>query len=453
MSSGGSKYAALAKIREVLDGRRLVWFGIRGEDGESLLQLEELQASCSVTAALRSGSLAQADNVTLESISGRRPDLDRHDIDLDTSESAADFRRRLLRQVSGRCVVMTYRPAAFVSALAFSMADTMELAGPFKDRQSAFEHKPWVETSLARRGVRTLGWRYVHDEERGRVRRLLDAGPMVLRANRSSGGVGIVRIDSADEIDAEWPYDPDGFVAVAPFLDGAVPLNVSACLFPDGALRVHPPSLQLVGIEGCTDRPFGYCGNDFGAISALDNSELEQFDSLVRDVGGWLYDQRYVGAFGIDALLHDGLVYFTEVNARFQGSSALSAVIAEKLDVPDLFLDHLAATLMLPALAEGMSLMTWAKEQPPVAHVVVHNTDSIPMRWTGSRDPRRTAAAVRPAQVPFDVVVEPGGVLFRLLSERGITETGFEIDTATCDLVGAMRAGCVPEHEDAHVSL
>lgn len=251
--TGGEKQ--LRQVRRALGGKRLLWFGTRGEDGEALLQLPELQASFTVTAPLRSARLPEHCNVTLEELSGARPDLDRHDVDLDNSTAMWEFRHRLLQAVSARCAIVTYRPTQLVSTFAFSMSETMTLAGLFKDRQLAFEHKPWVETSLAKQGVRTLGWRYIADEHRPRVRRMAATGPLVLRASRASGGVGVVRLDASADVDDHWPPDGEGFVGAAGFLDGAVPLNLSGCVFPDGSVHLHPASLQLIGLRPAPAAP------------------------------------------------------------------------------------------------------------------------------------------------------------------------------------------------------
>lgn len=420
--------AAIAAVRKGLDGRRLVWFGIRGEDGEALLALPELDASYSVIAALRSGSLGDDHNVSLERLGGVRPDLDRYDLDLDGANPAVqEFRRRLLREVSGRCVLMTYRPSALVSALAFSMDETLTLAGLYKDRQSAFEHKPWVERSLSRRGVRGLGWRYVADEHRARARRLVNAGPQILRASRTSGGVGIELVRTAEELDRSWPEQPDSFVAVAPYLEDAIPVNFSGCVFSDGSVRLHPPSVQLIGIASCTDRPFGYCGNDFGAVADLGSVVLDQIDALGHTTGRWLFDERYLGAFGVDALVQDGRVHFTEINPRFQGSSGLSAEIAAELEEPDLFLDHLAATLGLPPTTPGLTIEQWATRQRRRTQIVVHNvTSAIVERDLDRAAPSRTAGTY--SQLPRAVQVSPGGTLCRIVVPRSATATGFEID-------------------------
>lgn len=438
----GSRGAQSARddIREILAGRRLIWFGIRGEDGEALLRFPELAASYAVIAPLRSGSIPRESNVTLEALSGVRPDLDRHDIDLDQREAAVEFKRRLLREVSGRCVLMTYRPSAVVSALAFSMADTMSLAGLFKDRQSAFEHKPWVETSLARRGVLGLEWRYVADEHRSRAKRLLIDGPIVLRASRTSGGVGIARASTEAEVDRHWPDQPDSFVAVAPYLDPTMPINFSGCVFADGRIRLHPPSVQLIGIPSCTERLFGYCGNDFGVVASLDDGVLDRIDALGRAVGGWLHEERYRGAFGVDAMVHGDDVRFTEINARFQGSSQLSAQIAAGLDIPDLFMDHLAAMLGLDPADADLSIREWSHLQPAQSHVVMHNVaGGRVIRVEGSAPPQMPPGA-RLSQLARGVEVDPGATLGCATLLRSVTQTGFDIDDEGDTLTTAFRS-------------
>ena len=431
----------LGEVRKALRGRRLIWFGTRGEDGEALLQLPELEASFAVTAPLRSARLPAASNVTLEQLEGVRQDLDRHDIDRDGGAGALEFRRRFLREVSSRCAVVTYRPSHLASATAFSMIETMVLAGLFKDRQEAFEHKPWVETTLARRGIRTLGWQYVADEHQSRVERMLASGPHILRASGASGGVGVVRVDDRERIEELWPYDEGGFVGAAPFLDDSVPINLSGCIYSNGVVHLHPPSLQLIGLPPCTERPFGYCGNDFGAVALLDDSALRQLDTMANSVGAWLNSERYLGAFGIDALWKDGVVHFTEVNPRFQGSSALSAEIAAGLGVPDLFLEHLAACLGLAPTDSGVSLRDWAREQPALSHVVVHNTAPTALAWRPGANLPRSGDGVRMSQVlPTGIVARPGATLTRIVCERSVTATGFDLDPGTQQLVAGVTA-------------
>lgn len=439
--------AAIDHVRDALDDRSLIWFGIRGEDGEALLRIPELAASFAIIAKLRSSSLPERASVSLEEIAGTREDLDTYDIDEPASrtEAVAQFRRRLLNELSRPCVVVTYRPSALVSSLAFAKADTLTVAGLFKDRQIAFEHKPWVETSLAARGVRGLGWTYVADEHRHVARRLVLGGPQVMRAARSSGGVGVALARDEAELERNWPEQQDEFVGIAPYLSPAIPVNFSGVVFPDGTIRLHPASVQLIGIPSCTDRKFGYAGNDFGALQLLSAAELGELDDLGATIGQWLHEERYCGVFGVDALVHNGAVHFTEINARFQGSSALSARIAREADVPDLFLDHLAATLGRPASGPRVTIADWAERASALSKIVVHNTAREPVVRDAGHSLPTPGRGVRLDQVPAtDLSVQPDGVLCSLTFTRSLTQSGFEIDDEAAAMASAAIAQYVP---------
>lgn len=443
-----SREQAIEAIRESLDGRRLLWYGIRGEDGEPLLSIPELSASLAITAKLRSASIDPDSNIALEDIAGVRPDLDSPGADLPGTLAASEFRRRLLREVSSDCVVMTYRPARLTSSVAYAMSDSMTLAAPQHDRQRAFENKPWVETELKRLGVRGLNWRYVADEYRARVRREAGARPLVLRVSRSSGGVGIARAESGEAVEAGWPHDSDEFVAVATYLADATPVNFSGVVFPNGELRLHPPSVQLVGIRSCTDRPFGYCGNDFAAAAALDTDLLTQLDDLGETVGAWLHRERYAGAFGVDALLHDGNCHFTEINPRFQGSSSVSAEIGAELDEPDLYLDHLSAWIGKGPVGEPRSLRWWAEHQSPRAQIVVHNTGERCAFVAGNALPTLPSGMRLSQMPPEGVGIEHGASLGRLGLRRRVTGMGYDLDAESeaqvASIVSAYARAGVP---------
>ena len=440
----GGEREALSAVRRELRGARLIWLGIRGEDAEPLLRLPEFSGSFSLIAALQSASMRAEDVVSLEQLMSRRLDPDADDIDAEAGERADEFRRRLIEAVRGRCVLITYRPTALASDLAFSMNTTMRLAGMFADRQASFEHKPWVETQLKRLGIVGLGWTYVGNEDRARVARLLEEGPQILRTSRRSGGVGIALVTTADEVDASWPVATDTFVGVSRYLAGGIPVNLSGCVFADGAVRLHPASVQLIGIASCIDRPFGYCGNDFAALGTLPRRVLDGLDEMGITIGNWLHRERYLGAFGVDALVVDETVHFVEVNARFQGSSALSAEIATGLEVPDLFLDHLAATLGLEAPAAGLSIAEWAAAASPVAHVVVHNALGIDANRRPGVVLPETPRDIRVSLLARGVDIAPGGTLGRLSFKRSVTATGFDLDPAIEATVTDLRDAYAP---------
>jgi len=425
VSTNDPRRTRIAELNQAIGHRTLVWFGIRGEDAAPLLALDAFGGSFSVTSQLGSATLAATRDLTLEGSSGVRVDLDRYDLDFDPSAAAEIFRNELVSALSTDCVLVTYRPSRFTSDLAFSMEDTLTLAGMYKDRQLGFEHKPWVETRLAGRGIRTLDWGYVADARRSIAVRRLESGPLVLRANRDSGGVGITLVKRPEELEECWPTQSDSFVAVARYLEDAIPVNLSGCVFADGSVSCHPPSVQLIGIESMTSRPFGYCGNDFGLVKDLTPSALDNLQDMLLRVGSWLHDERYLGAFGIDALVRDDDVYFTEVNARMQGSTALSAQIAQRLDFPDLVLDHVAASLRLGMGYQPPTLREWVSMQPDVSHLVVHNSlEAQLVNVAGDPD---IVGSERWTQDPTDLTVDPGGVLGRLIWPDRITCDGFSI--------------------------
>jgi hypothetical protein len=439
--TGPSAEERIEQVRAALRGRALFWFGIRGEDAQSLLAVPEFAGSFAITAPLRSASLAADRNVTQEAFAGHRVDLDEYDLDLDASPAADAFRVALAEATNEPCVLLAYRPSGFVSSLAYSRNETVEVAAMFVRRQSAFEHKPWVETALAHRGVRMPRWRYVSREQVGRIGRLLADGPLILRANSSSGGVGIARVDHLDVIDELWPTRPDHFAAVSPELTDAVPVNVGGCVFADGTVRLHPPSVQLIGVPALTHRPFGYCGNDFDAIRRLSEGALAALDAMTREVGAWLHEERYLGAFGLDALVRGDEVTFLEVNPRFQGSTALGADLALELGEPSLYLDALAAHLGLVSGGAGRHLGWWAEHQDARSHLVVHRRPEDPAGTDRANATRLRELGSRLTLRPGVPTVDVGGVIGRLVVEGAVTTTGFDLTGEAPVDIGILRGG------------
>lgn len=414
--------ASTRAVRAALAGRQLVWLGIRGQDGAALLGLPELTASFAVTAAL--GGAGTPDiNLTLEELSGVRVDLDSPTLDVEGLTGYEHFRDELLRTLEKPSVLLPYRPTDLSSLASFVANRTVTLAGMLRHQQRAFDHKPWIDQALRRIGVQGLGWRYVADERSDVVREMLANGPVVLRTSQSSGGEGVVLVSSPEQIEERWPAQPDAFVGVAPFLSDAISVNLSSCVFSDGAIRMHPPSVQLIGIQGCTTRRFGYCGNDFARIANFDDRTFAQLESMALTAGRWLYRERYVGAFGLDALIHDGDVFFTEINPRFQGSSELSSIIGDHLGAPNLFHDHLLACLGEGPTDPGRTLRDWAKAQPALAQVVVHNTSEAPVTLLAT--PAVPSGVL--SHVVTNAAVQPGASLGRLVFDRGVTADGRDV--------------------------
>lgn len=431
-----SRKRRVAEIQKALRRRRLIFFGTRGADAETLLELDGFAECFSLIAPL--GSVAVKETC-LETLTGERVDLDRYNPDHDRRPVMEDIRHGLLKAFGQPAAVVPYRPCATLASCWFPRSDRVKYLGVFHEKQAAFEHKPWVERQLADRGIRTVPWKYYADREVNLIGELLAAGPFVLRANRSDGGAGLTLIRDRSELAANCPEHADGFLAASPFLKGNTSFNVNACVFPSGVVTRHPASIQLVGLKSCTRRTFGYCGNDFAAFSSVDQSIVDELDTMVEQTGAWLHEGGYRGAFGIDVMLWEGEVYLTEVNPRFQGSTLVSARIDRELERPDLYMDHIAAYLGL-APADQLSLREMAECQPPMAHVICHNTTSAPIR----------AGIVRPDELPVQcrllpaqgISVQPEAILFQAVFGYAVTQTGLELAAETEARILGLAGAC-----------
>ncbi len=420
-----SRQRRIEEIEKRLGTRSLIWFGTRGSDSQALLQIRQFREVFSIIAPL--GSLSIPCEVCLENMKRIRVDLDRYSIDYDSSPEAQDLIRRLFSSLTKPTVVAMYRPSRFFTSIYYPRCDFVEYLGQFQERQAPFEHKPWVESELRKRGVRVVPWRYLGDTERARLEEILEQGPVVLRASRSDGGLGLSLITKLEDFSALSPAHADNFIGAAPYLYPNIPLNVNACVFQDGSVSLHSPSLQLIGLEGFTGRTFGYCGNDFAKVRDLDSNVLDQLEEIVVRSGRWLARMGYLGAFGVDALLYEGDVYLTEINPRFQGSSHLSSRLDMDLDRADMFLEHIAAFLGLPPSEKPMRhLRELASEQHRVSQVVCHNFYPYSMRRNCKSvvDTDFFTCQLLPKS---NVAIDPEAILLRAVILDSVTQDGTSI--------------------------
>lgn len=418
----------IGAVAQALEGRDLVWAGLRADDVVAISDLPNLAGSFSIVGGASRGSAL--DGIDFEDLTGVRVDLDAWDIDdhLDTTE-VHEFREAMLRQLGGHTALLPYRPSLFLSAVGFARQDRCLNLGLFGSFQRAFEHKPWVELAVANElKLPRVPWRYVADEEQLSVRRMLDDGPLMLRRSRSSGGAGMARVSSTGELSTLWPSNSERFVAVAPFLEDTLPINIGATVWREG-VTIDRPSVQLIGMPELTDRPFGYCGNDFGIVGDLDSGSLGSLETSTLAIGRWLRDHGYRGTYGVDYLLHRGQVLFTELNPRFQGSTHASGQLASEADEPGLVLEHLAAMLGIP-MPNSLPLEEVARATPPLAHFVVH--------WDGPTRQVDAESLLAPLQrvttyLRADVAakptvnVDPRGVVARITARSRVTTNGFDL--------------------------
>lgn len=437
-----ARAALRREVSDALGDRQLIWSGIRGDDAESLSDLPQFAASFTIINAYRRRPLR--DSLAYEELSGTRVDMETWDVD-DHPDAPATvaFRRALLTAMAPRSALLPYRPSRFLSALSFARRGTCLNLGLFGSHQFAFEHKPWVETAVAAMGIPNLEWRYIADEEQLDAERLLASGPVMLRRSRTSGGEGMLRVDDPAALASGWPRGAEAFVSVSRYVPAAVPINVGATVWDDG-VTVHFPSVQLIGIESCVTRPFGYCGNDFAAAKDIEPAVLDDVEAATVRIGGWLRDHGYRGTFGVDYLVDGDRALFTEVNPRFQGSTRASARLSVELDQPCLLLEHISAVLGLRR-PDRPPLRTAVRDAPDLAQVVVHRTAPTEAEVDVS-DLRRDLRALD-TSCRMDVAVEPhtrvqpGAVAARFSFDARVTTTGFDLRPDIDAAIGRFAGG------------
>jgi len=413
-----SRSAYRQSLERKLGKRGLVYFGTRGADARSLTDLKNFEC---IFSQIAPSGLAGVEEVCLESVTKRRVDLDAYNIDADVSRPVSDLRGEMLRRFETLAAVVPYRAGAVLASAWFPRSDKVLHLGNFHELQDTFEHKPWVESQLSAAGVRTIPWRYFADSERPLIKEILENTPLVVRSNRSDGGTGVRFIHSAEDLDRDWPPHTDGFVATASFVEG-LPINVNAVVFPDSSVSRHGVSVQLVGIEGCTSRRFGYCGNDFAAAAALDTGDIQEIDRTLDAVAGWLARHGYRGAFGMDAILSENKVFVVELNPRFQGSSRLSAALDSESDRADMFLAHIGAFLDLapPDQFTSRELMG----RPLAAHIVVHASSARMMEECVADPPTGFDVDLVSSE---GVTVEAGAIWVDFITRSPVTSDGISL--------------------------
>jgi predicted ATP-grasp superfamily ATP-dependent carboligase len=187
---------------------------------------------------------------------------------------------------------------------------------------------------------------------------------------------------------------------------------------------VFLPSFQLIGVKELTGRPLGYCGNDFGAVKKLTRDIINQIEKITTQAGAWLAKKEYLGIFGLDLLVEDGKVYMVEINPRFQGSTMLSSIIAEHIDDPDPYGEHLAAFMGMdaPVLAP---LWERVKQLEDAAQVIVYNV--LPRNvHLNFREVAKLTDDYRGLPQNY-VTVAPEGMIFKKIYSASVTANGYHL--------------------------
>lgn len=412
------------QIREAIGTRLLCWFGVRGIDALPLNNYGRLSHIYSQTAPIYEGF--DIYEKSLETILMRRVDLNTYDIDFDLEHYTRDFKRTVLFGVKEEMILVPYRPQEFLSSIYFPHHESIHYFGLFHKFQRTFEHKPWVEKSLKDFGVNVVPWEYVRNIERDMVKDKISKGKtLLIRPPYSSGGAGYTLIKKVEDIYTNpVSASNDGFFSIAPYFKDSIPFNINGCIYKDGSVRVFLPSFQLIGINELTNRPLGYCGNDFGAVKKIDRIIIDGIEEIAVKIGSWLARKEYLGIFGIDLLFENGRVCMVEINPRFQGSTLLSSQLSAEAEDGDPYGEHLAAFLGLEA-----------PKLAPLRDRVIHmgNDSQIVAYNILPRDISLNIHAVEELSTDFyglpkqHVHIAPEGMILKKFFSESVTNNGYNL--------------------------
>lgn len=409
-----------------LGNRSLWWIGPRGADAVALADIPQLAGTMSLTAPMRTKP-----GICLEELTGHRVDLDAYDpVEEKTASVEAPVWNALDDVLDDQpTAVLPYRAYDQLVLPRFIRRTTATMLGAFPPLLRMMEFKPYVEAELGRLGLQVLPWKYVTRSDLGCLAREFEDGAAVFRPAQTSGGHGFFVAQDLNGLIEAWPEDGPDLLATSSLLRDAVSLNVSGVVW-SSTTTLHPASIQLIGVPGLTSRQFGYCGSDFAAVGDLGLDVLDDLDLMARQVGDWLRGHGYRGAFGMDALWHDGRLHFVEVNPRFQGSTVASAMLSAALDLPCTYLEHLGVFLGLVPPASRRLRDMWS-DAPPLSTFTMHNVDGVATR------PHPGLAAAfhdHPSRRAIDLLpdpatgVAPGGALARVFVDASVTTDGADID-------------------------
>ena len=416
--------SANSRIKEITDklkNKRLYWLGSRGIDGLCLKKIPQFNGAFSVISAMKLGD--DLCDFVLENLSLHRYNLDIYSPDQDPSPSIKEFSRIIYNEVrKSNCAVIPYRPWNFFSSVYLTLLDSLNYLGLLPEAQAQFEYKPWVELQLSKWKIKTIPWIYVNKKDISRAVSLLKKGPIVLRLMQSAGGTGMQLIRSIDEFYEYLPEYQENTFCVSPYLFPNIPINFGGCVFENGVASLHTPSIQLIGIEGLTSKKFGYCGNDFAGVRDLDSQIITSIEKVMARIGKLLSSKGYLGSFGVDAIIHNGQVFVTEINPRFQGSSYLSSVLDAEMGLSNIYYEHLAAFLGLQPIKRP-NLLSLVSEQPKYSQIVAHNIteNCIYVKQENGINHERFPLMLFPDE---NIKIDKEAIIFRLVVNDSVTNDG-----------------------------
>lgn len=141
----------------------------------------------------------------------------------------------------------------------------------------------------------------------------------IIQAPVSSGGMGTYILNIQNQIEVIEKLDTYKIYTISPYYKNAISLNVH-CVIYENTFQIYPTSIQIVKAG---NNNLLYKGCDFITADSLAPEVKEQIIRQAVNICRKLNNNSYRGVCGIDFILVDDVVFFCEINPRFQASTAL----------------------------------------------------------------------------------------------------------------------------------
>jgi hypothetical protein len=150
--------------------------------------------------------------------------------------------------------------------------------------------------------------------------------PFIIQWAHGHTGDGTILIKDRENLDAIQAKFPERMARLTNFIEGPS-FTVNAVVSKDKILMANI-SYQITGLQPFTDNEFSTIGNDWAyAKKFLNENDLNQIRTIVRDVGSQLQRDGWKGLFGLDFIMdkNSRKIYLIEINARQPASTTFES--------------------------------------------------------------------------------------------------------------------------------
>ena len=152
--------------------------------------------------------------------------------------------------------------------------------------------------------------------------------PFIVQWAHGHTGDGTMLIRTCDELSTLQEKFPERMARLSTFING-LSFTVNAIVAKDKIIMGNV-SYQITGLQPFTDNEFSTVGNDWGlAKKILNPKDLENIQTIVRDVGIKLQKDGWKGLFGVDFVMDEKSrrIYLIEINARQPASTTFESLL------------------------------------------------------------------------------------------------------------------------------